>query len=139
MKDAAGWLSAATMVVGALAVGLAPVVVVTGVAILMDVALRTGPVVALLASFGVAILWFILVSVVEIPMKVALRHAHVSVREIVINAIALILLAFAYFVIVEQFLASLIMAALSFAGYLALRPVIERAERAADALPRDPS
>ncbi|GAA1291441.1 hypothetical protein [Brachybacterium alimentarium] len=137
MKDVAGWLTAGALVVGSLAVGLAPVVAVMGVAILMDVALRTGHVVALLASFGIAIVWLLFVSFTEIPLKIALRKSSPVAREIIINLFALTLLAFSYFVIVEQFLASAIMAALSFAGYLALRPLIERAERAADALPRD--
>lgn len=139
MKDVAGCLSAGILVVGALAVGLAPVVAVMGVAIMMDISLRTGPLTALVASCGIAILWFVLVSIAEIPLKIAPRKVPTIIRECVIDLFALVLLAVAYYAIVEQFLAGLMMAALSCVVYFALRPVIERADRAADALPRDPS
>lgn len=137
MKDTAGWLAAGALVVGALAVGLSPIIAVTGIAILMDVPLRIDPALAMLTSFGIAVAWLIAVSILEVPLKIALRNASHLQRQITINAASLLLLSVGYSIIIDEYLASLIMAGLSFASYLALRPLIERADRAADALPRD--
>lgn len=139
MKDTAGWLVAGALVAGALAAGFAPIVAVTGIAVLMNVSLRVDPALAMLTSFGIAIVWLIVVSIIEVPFKIGLRNASNFQRQAFINVASLLLLSVGYVVIVDEYLASLIMAALSFSIYLALRPLIERADRAADALPRDPS
>lgn len=133
MRALLGWSAAGALLLGSLALVQAPVVLVTGLAVLLDFPFRVGPVTALLASLGIGIVSMIVMVVVEIPVKITLRNAPERVREAAVDVVSVLVLAAGLRIIVESTVASLLMAALSAAILVALSPVIDRAERATEA------
>lgn len=137
MRAVLGWCTAGLLLLGSLALVQVPVVLVTGLALLLDFPFRLGPVAALCASVGIGVVSLILMLVVEVPLKVMLRNAPERIREAAVDVASVLLLAAGLRIIVESFLASLLMAALSAAILVALSPLIDRAEAATEDLPGD--
>lgn len=118
------------LLLGAVIVAILPTLGVTGLALLVGVPFHLDWQWALITACGIFILWFILSTTSDTAIRAALHRKPRAHQEIATNLLAFALLALGYSLIVESFWAASLMAAMVFSIYMALRPVIEKADAA---------
>ena len=123
-------VAVAGLLFGAVLVAILPTIVVTGLALLTGVPFRLDWHWAMLAACGIFILWFILSAKSDTAIRAALNRKSRAHQEIATNLLSFVLLALGYSLIAESFWAASLMAAMVFSIYMALRPVIEKADAA---------
>ncbi len=123
-------LTVAALLLAAVIVAVLPTIGVTGVALLMGVPFRLEWHWTLIAACGIFILWFILSTKSDTAIRAALHRTSRVHQAIATNLLSFVLLVLGYSLIAESFWAAVLMAALVCSIYMALRPVIEKAEAA---------
>ncbi|MCT1437239.1 MULTISPECIES: hypothetical protein [Brachybacterium] len=123
-------VTVAALLFGAVVIAILPTIGVTGVALLMGVPFRLDWHWTLISACGIFILWFILSTKSDTAIRAALHRKPRVHQEIATNLLSLALLALGYSLITESFWAACLMAAIVCCIYMALRPVIEKAEAA---------
>ena len=123
-------MTVAGLLLGAVIVAILPTLAVTDLALLRGVPFRLDGQWALIAACGIFLLWFILSTKSDTAIRAALHRKPRVHQEIATNLLSLALLALGYSLITESFWAACLMAAIVCCIYMALRPVIEKAEAA---------
>lgn len=123
-------VTVAGLLFGSVIVAILPTIGVTGLTLLMGVPFRLDWHWALIAACGIFILWFILSTKSDTAIRAALNRKSRVYQELATNLLSFVLLTLGYSLIAESFWAAGLMAAMVFSIYMALRPVIEKADAA---------
>lgn len=126
-------LTVVLLLLGSVIASLLPAIGVTGLAILLGVPFRLAWYWALLVGCGIFILWFVVSTKLDTVIRAALKGRPAAAQELVTNVASFVLLWGGYAFIVESPWAALLMAAMVFCLYLALRPLIDKLDAATEA------
>lgn len=123
-KDGQKGLIYVGLTLGAFCVPASVPIAVTATAWALGVQMRTGPSAALFATFVIFLVWFISSEALDVLLRRAKLDAQLA-GTVASHVVSAAILALGYWLIIENGLVALIMAAIVFVLYLCLAPLIE--------------